>query len=74
MKLHGEVVTPTASPNILTLNYSAQLHLNYFIVSSNRGTLVRLKRKVELGKKTICCYRVNWFVVSVSQCNLPFSG
>ena len=51
MKLHGEVVTPTAFPNILTLNYFAQLRLNYPIVSSNRGTLVSLIRKVELGKR-----------------------
>ena len=51
MKLHGEVVTPTAFPNILTLNYFVQLRLNYPIVSSNRGTLVSLIRKVELGKR-----------------------
>ena len=53
MKLHEEVVTFTASLNILTLNYSAQLRLNYLIVSSNRGTVVRLIRKVELGKKKL---------------------
>ena len=53
MKLHEEVVTFTASLNILTLNYSAQLRLNYLIVSSNRGTVARLIRKVELGKKKL---------------------
>ena len=65
---------PQLPQNILTLNYFAQLRLNYLIVSSNRGTVVRLIRKVELRKKTICCYGANWFVVSVFQCNLPFSG
>lgn len=44
------------------------------ITSSNKGTFVHSIRKVEPPKKTICCYKVNWFVVSVVHYNLPFSG
>ena len=51
MKLYEEVVTPTASPNILTLNFLAKPHLNYIITSSNKGTFVRLIRKVEPEKE-----------------------
>ena len=43
MNLYEEVVTPTASLNILTLNFSAHLRLNYLIASTNKGTFVRLR-------------------------------
>lgn len=36
------------------------------IASSNKGTFVRLIRKVEPQKKTICCYKVNWFLSLLS--------